>query len=138
MAFLNHFYPDIEVHTLHSGVEIFHLDANVQFVNKELRPRIEEVRKILADKYYDRWAKFMHLAITLTDGASARISAINASLRHLRPDCLHMWQLKSFWHEYPLISGVKGEADVEFHEFDKSVGDCTLESHSSAAFRARM
>lgn len=87
-------------------------------MNKELKPRIELVRRVLADKYADKWSKFMHLATTLTDGASARISAINASLRHLRPDALHMWQLKSFWHEYPLISGTR-ESDVEYHEFDK-------------------
>ena len=117
--FLNQFYPEIEVHTIHSGVEIFHYDANVSFVNKELKPRIEEVRRILAEKYFDKWPKYMHLAITLTDGASARISAVNASLRHFKPDCLHMWQLKSFWHEYPFVTGSKGESDVEFHEHEK-------------------
>ena len=32
-AWLQQQYPEVEVHTLHSGVEIFHYDANVQFVN---------------------------------------------------------------------------------------------------------
>jgi hypothetical protein len=119
--FLNQFYPEIEVHTIHSGVEIFHYDANVSFVNTALKPRIEEVRHLLAEKYFDKWPRYMHLATTLTDGASARISAINASLRHLKPDMLHMWQLKSFWHEYPFVTGARGEADVEFHEHDVSL-----------------
>jgi len=117
--FLRQFYPQVEVNIIHSGAEIFHYDANVHFVQKELKPKIEEVRRELSERYYDRWPRYMHLATTLTDGASARIAAISSSLRHLKPDCLHMWHLKSFWHEYPNVSGKKSEEDVEFHEFDK-------------------
>ena len=29
-------------------------DANVQFVNKELKPRIEDVRRTLAERYQDK------------------------------------------------------------------------------------
>ena len=114
-------------------VLLYSYDANVSFVNKELKPRIEEVRRILAEKYFDKWPKYMHLATTLTDGASARISAINASMRVFRPDCLHAWQLKSFWHEYPFITGSKGEADVEFHEFESVTH---THSHATRVCRA--
>lgn len=37
----------------------------------------------------------LHLTLSLADGASARVSAINASLRTYRPSFMHFWQLKT-------------------------------------------
>jgi hypothetical protein len=77
--FIEHFYPQIKVLHIHSPAGIFHYDANVSFVNKELKPRVENLRHELAEKFYEKWPHTMHLTISLTDGASARVAAINAS-----------------------------------------------------------
>jgi hypothetical protein len=82
---------DVDVKILHSGAEIFHYDANVQFVNNKLRPPIEQHRRELAARYGEGWSRRLHVTLSLSDGAPARISAINASMRQFRPDCLHMW-----------------------------------------------
>ena len=116
--FLSTFYPSIHVHLIHSSTDIFHYDDNVAFVNTQLLPRLQSHRRDLAAVFYERWAAHLHTVLTITDGPPARVNAISASLRSFTPDCLHMWQLKSFWHEYPTISG-QGEDDVEYQNFEK-------------------
>ena len=117
-VFLSVFYPSIQVHLIHSSTDIFHYDDNVAFVNTQLLPRLQSHRRDLAAVFYERWAAHLHTVLTITDGPPARVNAISASLRSFTPDCLHMWQLKSFWHEYPHVSG-QGEDDVEYQNFEK-------------------
>lgn len=50
-------------------------------------------------KYFLRRDKF-HLTLSLADGASARVSAINASLRIYHPSFMHFWQLKTYCFFY--------------------------------------
>lgn len=116
--FCRQFYPEVEPILVHSGKEIFHYDTNVLFINHTLRPMIERHRRELAEKFYDKWPEKMHVVLTLTTGSAARMSALQASLRGFKPDSLHMWQLKTFWHEYPQVTE-RAERDVEFHRFQK-------------------
>ena len=55
----------------------------------------------------------MSVCSAMTDGASARVSAIHAALREYRPSLLHMAELKRFFS-----SGRISFGDVEFHEFE--------------------
>jgi hypothetical protein len=43
----------------------------------------------------------------------ARVAAINASLRMYRPSYLHMWQLKTLWHEGRITTD-----DIDVHAFE--------------------
>jgi hypothetical protein len=45
------------------------------------------------------WRNRYRITISFADGSPARISAINASLRPYRPSFVHMWELKTFWHD---------------------------------------
>ena len=116
--FLAYFYPSIRVALIHSSTDIFHYDGNVAFVNTQLLPRLQAHSRELAGLFYEHWSQHLHTVLTVTDGPPARVNAISASLRSFVPDCLHMWQLKSFWHEYPAVSG-QGEDDVEYQNFEK-------------------
>ena len=60
------------------------------------------------------WASNLHVTVCLADGAPARISALNASMRSYRPDYLHVWRTKTFWDTQAL-----SEEDVESHTFSK-------------------
>ena len=53
-------------------------------------------------------------SLSFADGSSARVSAINQSLRHYRPSYMHFWQLKTFWCENKLCFD-----DVESHFFEE-------------------
>lgn len=37
------------------------------------------------------------------DGTPARVAAITEGLRMFKPDLLHVWSLKTLWHEYPKV-----------------------------------
>jgi len=50
----------------------------------------------------------------MTEGSPARLGAITAALRPYRPMTMHMWQLKTFWHERRILA-----SDVKFHSFDR-------------------
>lgn len=58
----------------------------------------------------------MHITVSFADGSPARISSINTALRHFRPSFIHIWELKTFWHEKLIC-----EDDVEV----RSLGDTT-------------
>ena len=49
----------------------------------------------------------------MSEGTVARVAAINAGLRPYRPACLHMFQLKTFWHELKMTL-----QDIDFHSFE--------------------
>ena len=116
--FLSHFYPSIQVHVVHSSADIFHYDSNVRFINTQLMPLLLSHRSYLSSLFADQWPSHLSLFSSLTDSPPARSSSLLSSLRPLRPSTLHMWQLKSFWCEYPAVTG-RGEEDVEEVTFDK-------------------
>jgi len=77
-------------------------------------PIVEKKRKEVVRIHGEDWAKHLRVTLSLSDGAPARISAINASMRSYRPDYLHIWRTKTFWDQR-MVS----EEDVEFHTFKK-------------------
>eukprot|EP00899_Mesostigma_viride_P000388 jgi/Mesvir1/1034/Mv17560-RA.1 len=104
-------YVGLEVETVHSE-GIWRYDENVAFVNAVLRPRIEQLRSFVTQTHQEGMKQHFHLTVCLTDGAPARVAAINNSTREFRPEYAHMWQLKSFWDRQ-----VVDEEDVDFHLF---------------------
>ena len=119
-AFVRAAYPDIEVrhissdHAARSAATIFRYDDNVQFVKEQVLPVVDSYRTEALAQHGEDWAKQLHVTISLADGAPARISALNASLRSYRPDYLHIWRMKTYWDSQVLC-----EEDVEFHSFRK-------------------
>lgn len=90
-------------------------------MTRELRPRLEAHRETLVDRCGEGWKAHFHVTIAYTDGPPARLSALNASLRIYEPSYLHIWQLKTFWHERKLSM-----ADVDFHSFENIEASPTL------------
>ncbi|TMW57728.1 hypothetical protein Poli38472_014331 [Pythium oligandrum] len=111
--FVHQYYPQVEVRQVHSGSNIFRFDDNVQFMTRELRPRLEAHRETIVDRCGEAWPSHFHVTIAYADGPPARLSALNASLRIFRPSYLHVWQLKTYWHEQKLSMD-----DVDFHAFE--------------------
>ncbi|RHZ17210.1 hypothetical protein DYB37_013109 [Aphanomyces astaci] len=111
--FVSAYYPNIHVTQIHSGSNIFRYDDNVQFMTRQLRPVLEAHRDLLVTKVGDHWKSHFHLTIAYADGPPARLSALNAALRVYQPSYLHVWQLKTFWHEKKLSLD-----DVDFHPFE--------------------
>ncbi|KAL1527955.1 hypothetical protein AB1Y20_009326 [Prymnesium parvum] len=112
--FVEAVYPDIEVICIPSNWSIFRYDDNVNFVKQQVLPVVEAKRRKVVEEHGEEWNKRLHVTLSLSDGAPARISAINASMRSYRPDYLHIWRTKTFWDEQ-----VISEEDVEFHTFKK-------------------
>ena len=104
-----HLTPQI----VHSQDDVFRCRDNVEFVNRHLRPLIDAHRRRLAKERGDEWHRFMHITLALTDGAPARIQALQACLRNYRPVFLHVWQLKSFWYNRTLTI-----QDIDFQTFE--------------------
>ncbi|GMF20065.1 unnamed protein product [Phytophthora lilii] len=113
VLFVHQYYPHMTAIQVHSGSNIFRFDDNVQFMTRELRPLLEAHRETLVDRCGEAWKAHFHVTIAYADGPPARLSALNASLRMYRPSYLHIWQLKTFWHERKLSM-----ADVDFHSFE--------------------
>lgn len=90
-------------------------------MTRELRPRLEAHRETLVDRCGEGWKAHFHVTIAYTDGPPARLSALNASLRIYEPSYLHIWQLKTFWHERKLSM-----ADVDFHSFENIEASPTI------------
>lgn len=82
------------------------------FVNTQLRPLIESHRAEIVNLKHALWKNYFHVTLAYADGAPARVSALNASLRLYTPSYLHIWQLKTFWHEAKLSL-----EDVDFHRY---------------------
>ncbi|ETP35762.1 hypothetical protein F442_16165 [Phytophthora nicotianae P10297] len=113
VLFVHQYYPHMTAIQVHSGSNIFRFDDNVQFMTRELRPLLEAHRETLVDRCGEAWKSHFHVTIAYADGPPARLSALNASLRMYSPSYLHIWQLKTFWHERKLSM-----ADVDFHSFE--------------------
>jgi len=115
--FINQLYPFIQVIHLHSQTNLFRYDENILFVKRELLPSIDHVRDNLVNSISStekRWKDYFRVTLSFADGSSARVSAINASLKHYRPDYMHFWQLKTFWSELKLC-----DDDVEWHSHEE-------------------
>ena len=82
--FLNMIFPDIEVVPIHSDSNLFRYDENIVFVKSQLQPYIDNIRNDLAKKNAAKWRDHLRVSLSFADGSSARVSAINASLRHYR------------------------------------------------------
>ncbi len=120
-------YPGVTVKLLHSDSNLFRYDENIVFVKGQLLPLINQYRDQLVCTKGAEWKEHMRVSLSFADGSSARISAINASLRYYRPSYMHFWQLKSFWREqlvrfillfYPIIS-IKS---IQFKYFPTTFG----------------
>ncbi len=87
----------------------------MKFVNSQLRPAMEDERRTVSQHWGgEDWLTHLRVTIAMTDGAPARVSAINSGLREYKPDFLHMWQLKSFWYY-----GTFDEDDVDWIPFSE-------------------
>jgi hypothetical protein len=82
--FLQKAYPDLKVELLHSETNLFRYDENIVFVKRELLPCINKFRDQLVSTYRGKWKENMRVTLSFADGTSARVNAINASLRHFR------------------------------------------------------
>jgi len=113
--FLRHAFDKLEIiaKVVHSQDDVFRCRDNVEFVNHHLRPLIDAHRRRLANEKGEDWNRFMHITIALTDGAPARIQALQACLRNYRPVFLHVWQLKSFWYNRTMSN-----QDIDFQTFE--------------------
>jgi len=115
-TFIEAFFPEVRVQIVNSGNDILHYEDNVRFVLHTLRPYIEKERRTLLGQFGDDWPDHLHLTLSLGGGAPARVAAINAGLRCFKPDWLHVWQPKRFWHDFLDMSPIS-ERDIEHHCF---------------------
>ena len=106
-------YPELAVVHVHSTTNIFRYDENIAFVKRELVPLIDGIRDGLSRRQGEHWKDLFGLTLSFADGSSARISAINASLRYYRPTYMHFWQLKTYWSE-----GRLDLCDIECHSYE--------------------
>ena len=88
--FIELLYPFITVKHVHSSTNLFRYDENIVFVKKELLPTIDAMRDELIDMHtklsYDagKWKEEYKITLSFADGSSARVAAINASLKRYR------------------------------------------------------
>lgn len=127
VKFVQQLYPFIQIIHIHSHTNLFRYDENILFVKRELLPSIDKIRDSLADAISTekRWKDYFRVTLSFADGSSARVSAINASLKHYRPDYMHFWQLKTFWSELKLC-----DDDVEWHSHEEISTETALSLQS--------
>jgi cytidine deaminase len=136
--FMEKTYPDITVVQVHSDTNLFRYDENLIFVDRDLLPTIDIYRDALAtgkplpdevqvqaaasNTYRsnnrlnftnDEWRKQMNVTLSFADGAPARTTAIQASMRHYKPSYFHFWQRKTFWYEEKIV-----DDDIEIQSFE--------------------
>lgn len=134
--FLQTIYPELVIVHIHSDTNIFRYDENINFVQNELLPRIQEYRDAHAKglpypdevstpplsrgsnernrPFSTEWRKSFSITLSFADGSPARNHAIQAALRTFKPMYYHFWQLKTFWHESKIV-----ESDIEVHSFEE-------------------
>ena len=108
--FIHRTYPQCTSTVLNSGAGLFQHQANMVFIHKTLRPLINRQRAAIVEQYAEDWSSHFHLTFALSDGPHARMAQLTSGLRQYRPDLLHIWQLKGFWHHRQLRFG---DIDVE-------------------------
>ena len=113
LEFLKRHYPHVTAEMVDSGFDVFSYTENINFVRKSLLPRVEALRRECAYSLHLPWRDHLRVTIALTVGASARLAALQASLRLYSPTYIHMWQTKTFWHERRM-----DVADVQLQSFE--------------------
>ena len=76
---------------IHSTTNVFRYDENIAFVKRELLPLIDAIRDDMVQLHGAKWKEMMRLTLSFADGSSARISAINAALKHYRYCRIDRW-----------------------------------------------
>ena len=84
LEFIKIVYPEIEIRLLHSNTNLFRYDENIMFVKRELLPLVDAYRDELFNSVGSIWKERMNVCLSFADGSSARINAINASLKYYR------------------------------------------------------
>ena len=79
--YINVLYPNIHVIHIHSSLNIFRYDDNIEFVKVYLNPVIDSFRDKAARFYGSDWKNHFHTTLSFADGSSARTSAISAAIR---------------------------------------------------------
>jgi hypothetical protein len=82
--FIKAAFPDIKVEFLHSNTNLFRYDENIVFIKHELLPKIDYLREEYILTPDGKWKEKFKVTLSFADGSSARISAINASLKLYR------------------------------------------------------
>mmetsp|Transcript_3893 Transcript_3893/g.5942 ORF Transcript_3893/g.5942 Transcript_3893/m.5942 type:complete len:455 (-) Transcript_3893:464-1828(-) len=132
--YINRIFPEITVVRIHSETcNIFRYDENISFVQTQLLPKIQAYRDAHAcstaypDELQDSQNDYafarsfdpdaavnFHVSISFADGSPARTHAIQTCLRGFHPTYLHIWQLKTFWHDGKICSD-----DLEVFSFNE-------------------
>jgi cytidine deaminase len=129
--FVHLLYPDVKVVRIHSSTNIFRYDENILFAKRELKPLVDAYRdahargqpypdeiklpKDLSVKpFSSEWKRSFNVTLSFADGSPARVHAIQMALRPYKPNYLHFWQLKSFWHDTKIV-----DDDIEMHSFEE-------------------
>ncbi|CAB9527078.1 expressed unknown protein [Seminavis robusta] len=89
---------------------------------QQLRPRFANISNNTQPFDVD-WKKTFAVTLSFADGSPARTHAIQTALRFYRPAFLHIWQLKTFWHERKIV-----DDDAEVHSFEEMETSPALES----------
>ena len=94
---LERIWPTLHVHCVHSDSNLFRYDDNIEFVQRQLIPLLEDLRDrslLLRPEVQEKgrrvskregnWRDHMRVTLAYADGSSARVSAINAAVRCYR------------------------------------------------------
>ena len=115
--FINLTHPNVEVKLVDSGAGVFRYDENVRFLQTNLRPALERERDAVARRWGEEWPNRFKLTMALCGGAPARLQALTAAFRDMQPYLLHVWRLKTFWHQ-----GLLRRDDVDMQRWEQAEG----------------
>ena len=115
--FINACHPHVEVKLVDSGAGVFRYDENVRFLQTNLRPALERERDSVARRWGEEWPRRFKLTMALCGGAPARLQALTAAFRDMQPYLLHVWRLKTFWHQ-----GLLRKDDVDMQKWERAEG----------------
>ena len=133
--FINACHPHVEVKLVDSGAGVFRYDENVRFLQTNLRPALERERDSVARRWGEEWPRRFKLTMALCGGAPARLQALTAAFRDMQPYLLHVWRLKTFWHQ-----GLLRKDDVDMQKWETGGGraaDAIDPGRSPIVLRAR-
>jgi cytidine deaminase len=148
--FVHLLYPDMKVVRIHSSTNIFRYDENILFAKRELKPLVDAYRDAHArgQPYPDEiklpkdleikpfsaeWKRSFNVTLSYADGSPARVYAIQTALRPYKPNYLHFWQLKSFWHDTKIV-----DDDIEMHSFEEMETVPALDASDIADYNTKL
>jgi len=91
-VWINKIWPNLNVHCVHEDSNIFRYDENISFVQRQLVPKIDQLR----DDHIKRrkqgsnswsggdWRQYMRVTLAYADGSPARVNAVSSALREYR------------------------------------------------------